>query len=205
MFVFSAMAFPLAQTPSQTPSQTPRSSAPPSTASQAPSAKAGQPSAESTAFVKDAAGGGMTEVRLADLASSQAQRDDVKELAKMIKGDHERANQELKSLASSKQIALPTDLSATQKATVAKFEKLNGAAFDKAYIDEMVKDHRTDIAKFKKHSSDADADLAAFVTKTLPALEKHLSAAEQAQKGGNQAPARNGAPDRSDTAGRSGR
>jgi len=128
----------------------------------------------------------MAEVQLADIAMNKAQRDDVKQLAKMIKEDHEQANKELKSLASSKQVTLPADMSAAKKGMVAKFEKLSGEAFDRAYIADMIKDHRTDIAKFKKHTSDSDADVAAFVTKTLPALEKHLAAAEKAQANGNQ-------------------
>jgi len=133
----------------------------------------------------------MAEVQLAEIAASKAQRDDVKALAKMIKEDHEQANQELKSLASSKQVTLPTAISAAKKATVAKMENLSGAAFDRAYVADMVKDHRTDIAKFKKHTSDADADVAAFVTKTLPALEKHLAAAEKAQANAGASSTRN--------------
>jgi putative membrane protein len=47
-------------------------------------------------------------------------------------------------------------------------------------MDDMVKDHRTDVAEFKKEStSGQDAEVKAFATKTLPTLEEHLSLAEQ--------------------------
>jgi len=225
MLVVSTAAIPLAQTPGQTPSQspgqpsgqnpgqpsaqTPRSSspAPAPSAQSTKTANGAKGSAAAAAFLKDAADGGMAEVQLAEIAASKAQRDDVKALAKMIKEDHEQANQELKSLASSKQVTLPSAISATKKATVAKFENLSGAAFDRAYIADMVKDHRTDIAKFKKHTSDADADVAAFVTKTLPALEKHLAAAEKAQASAGESATRstgNSSGNSSGSGGRSG-
>jgi putative membrane protein len=59
---------------------------------------------------------------------------------------------------------------------------MTGAAFDKAYVDLMVQDHRKDIAEFKQHQNDKDADVQGFVTKTLPALQDHLQRAEQVQR-----------------------
>ncbi len=39
-------------------------------------------------------------------------------------------------------------------------DELSGAEFDRAYVDEMLKDHRTDVAEFRKVSqSSKDADV----------------------------------------------
>ena len=62
--------------------------------------------------------------------------------------DHGKANGELKGLASQKGVTLPAELDAAHKATQAKLAKLSGAAFDRAYMQDMVKDHDKDVAAF---------------------------------------------------------
>jgi len=50
----------------------------------------------------------------------------------------------------------------------------------------MVSDHEKDIKEFKNESKSAkDADLKAFVDKTLPTLEDHLTQAKSAQAAAN--------------------
>ena len=47
-------------------------------------------------------------------------------------------------------------------------------------MQDMVKDHRTDVAEFKKEAaSGKDPEVKAFASKTLPTLEEHLKLAEQ--------------------------
>jgi putative membrane protein len=60
--------------------------------------------------------------------------------------------------------------------------KLDEASFDRAWLEQMVEDHQTDIAAFQKAGkSVTDPDLKNFITKTLPVLQKHLKAVQQAQ------------------------
>jgi putative membrane protein len=88
----------------------------------------------------------------------------------------------LSQIATRKGITIPTSLDAKHQATKDKLSKLSGAAFDKAYMDDMVKDHHTDVAEFRKEStSGSDSDVKAFAAKTLPTLEEHLRLAEQTQ------------------------
>ena len=50
----------------------------------------------------------------------------------------------------------------------------SGAAFDKAYMEDMVKDHDKDVKEFQEASSKAkDPDLKAWIDKTLPTLQEH--------------------------------
>ena len=59
---------------------------------------------------------------------------------------------------------------------------LSGAAFDRAYIDDMVKDHKADIALFEKASrASGDSPLKKFAADKLPTLREHLKMAEEAQ------------------------
>jgi putative membrane protein len=56
-----------------------------------------------------------------------------------------------------------------------KLGGLSGDAFDRAYIDLMVKDHEKDVKEFEKQSTKAkDPDLRAWAAKTLPTLREHL-------------------------------
>jgi putative membrane protein len=92
--------------------------------------------------------------------------------------DHSKANDELKSIAASKGITLPTSLSAKEQATYDRLTKLSGAEFDRAYMKDMVEDHVKDVAMFEKEAKNGkDADVKAFADKTLPTLREHLQMA----------------------------
>jgi putative membrane protein len=133
------------------------------------------------AFVTEAARGGLAEVELGQLASEKASSDQVKQFGQRMVQDHTKANNELKSLAQSKNINLPADLDATSKATRDRLSKLSGPAFDRAYMQDMVTDHRKDVSDFRKESqSGKDAEVKAWAAKTLPTLEEHLKLAEDA-------------------------
>ena len=136
------------------------------------------------AFVMDAAMGGMAEVELGRVASGKAQSDAVKRFAERMVTDHGKINDELKTLAQNKNISLPTDSGAKHKAMKDRLEKLSGAAFDKAYMQEMLTDHRKDVSEFQKESrTGKDPDVKAWATKTLPTLEEHLQLAQSASHG----------------------
>ncbi|HVZ24304.1 MAG TPA: DUF4142 domain-containing protein, partial [Vicinamibacterales bacterium] len=128
---------------------------------------------------KEAAIGGMTEVELGNLAKEKASSDDVKQFGDRMVTDHSKANDELKSWASSNNVTLPTELDAKHKAVRDRLSKLSGAAFDKAYMRDMVQDHKEDVAKFKHESTAAhNPDLKAWAGQTLPTLQDHLKLAQ---------------------------
>ena len=130
-------------------------------------------------FVMDAAKGGLAEVEMGKLAAEKASSPDVKQFGQRMVDDHSKANDELKAVASQKGITLPTELAAADKATLDRLSKLSGEAFDRAYMSDMVKDHKKDVAEFKKEASAGkDADVKAFAGKTLPTLEDHLKMAQ---------------------------
>jgi len=131
------------------------------------------------AFVKEAAIGGLAEVQLGNLANEKASNSDVKQFGERMVTDHSKANDELKQVAQKQNVQLPTDLDAKHKALVARLSKLSGDAFDKAYMKEMLSDHKHDVAAFKKESSSGkDADVKQFASSTLPTLEDHLKLAQ---------------------------
>ena len=130
-------------------------------------------------FLKEAAAGGLAEVELGQLAAEKASNPEVKKFAERMVTDHGKANDQLKELAAQKGIELPTEPSAKHKATKERLSKLSGDEFDKAYMSDMLSDHKKDVAAFRKESTEGkDLLVKEFATKTLPTLEDHLKEAE---------------------------
>lgn len=140
---------------------------------------AGQKASPDHRFVMDAAMGGMAEVELGRLATEKADHADVKQFGQRMIDDHGKANDELKQLAASKDITLPTELDAKHKALRDRLGKLSGAAFDRAYMREMVQDHTRDVAAFDKESKTGkDAQVKEWAGQKLPTLREHLALAK---------------------------
>ncbi len=131
-------------------------------------------------FMTEADMGGMAEVEMGKLAQTKAQDPEVKKFAAMMVTDHTKAGSELKELGKKKDFKPATELDSKHKALMEKLKGLSGADFDKAYVDEMVDDHETDVDLFKSQAeSGKDPDIKAFAAKTLPVLQKHLDAINQ--------------------------
>jgi putative membrane protein len=137
---------------------------------------------EDIEFVLDAAKGGMAEVELGKLAAERAKNDEVKKFAQRMVDDHTKAGDQLKSIAESKGIKLPTEMEAKDRALMNRLQKLNGAAFDRAYMQAMVSDHVKDVSEFKKEANAGrDPQVKSFASSTLPTLEEHLQHARAAR------------------------
>ena len=151
----------------------------------APSSPATAKQSASTAaqdFLKTVSQDNRAEIELGQLAQSKASNDQVKSYAEMLVSDHTKANDEVTSLAQTKSVTLPGDLTAAQKSAKDKLTPLSGAAFDKQYIDAMVRDHQKAVKAFQQQTKATDADVRAFAQKTLPVLQHHLEEAQRLQK-----------------------
>jgi putative membrane protein len=164
----------------QQPTSTPQAPAMGSMGKTADRSMAGALSAADKKFVTEAAIGGMAEVEMGKMAADKASSADVKAFGQRMVDDHSKANDELKAFAAQKSVTLPAALDATHKAKADQMGKLSGAAFDRAYVREMVADHNKDVAAFKHASTTAaDADLKAWAAKTLPTLEAHQTSIKE--------------------------
>ena len=160
-------------TPAQSPTATPKTE----------KATMDKASSADHAFVMKALKGGMAEVELGQLAADKGSTDEVKKFGQRMVTDHSKAGDELKALAQQKNITVPSEIDAKDKATHDRLAKLSGAAFDRAYMQNMLADHRIDVNEFKKEStSGKDPDVKAWAAKTLPTLEEHLKLAQDANK-----------------------
>lgn len=141
-------------------------------------------SKDDSAFVMEAAIGGLMEVQAGQIAQQNAQNQRVKDFGGMMVTDHSKANDELKSYASGHGITLPTELPADKQKHIDAMKNMKGAAFDKHYISMMLDDHKEDVGKFQKQSTSAnDAQLKTWAANTLPVLQKHLDSVQAIKKG----------------------
>jgi putative membrane protein len=129
-------------------------------------------------FIKKAVVGGLAEVQLGTLAVEHAASPDVKQFGQRMVEDHEKANQELMAVVEQKGIAVPTALDCKHRQAADRLAKSDGTAFDRASIQEMVKDHAEDVSLFRTEAQQGkDPELKRLAANTLPTLEEHLNLA----------------------------
>lgn len=134
-------------------------------------------------FLLAAAQGGMTEVKLGELAARNGSRDDVKEFGRMMVKDHTRINEDLRALAAEKGVILADTVDAKHQEELDKMAALTPAGFDEAYIAAMIKGHKTVAKEFKAEAVlTQDPDIKSFLEKSAPVVEGHLKHAAAMNK-----------------------
>lgn len=131
-------------------------------------------------FMTKAASGGMFEVEAARLAQQRAQNPQVKSFADMMVKDHSGANDELRSLAASKNIMLPDSMSSEHMDELRDLREKRGAEFDREYMGTMVDAHETDISLYEDAAENMeDQQVKTFASGKLPTLRQHRDQAQQ--------------------------
>ena len=131
-------------------------------------------------FAREAAEGGIAEVKFGQLAEEKGSSQEVKDFGKRMVTDHTKANDQLKADAAKEKFTLPTDMSKRDQTAYDRLSKLSGPAFDHAYARDMVRDHRADVAEFLNESKHGKQEWTKdFALQTLPTLREHLKQAEE--------------------------
>ena len=105
--------------------------------------------ADAQGFIQAMTIAGLTEVQLGKIATERAVSADVKAFGQMMVKDHSQAGDELKQVASQLKIQPPTQLDQKHKDLVDKLSKLQGAEFDREYINAMVQGHQEVLGKVR--------------------------------------------------------
>ncbi|WP_134090527.1 DUF4142 domain-containing protein [Olivibacter sp. XZL3] len=141
------------------------------------------PALSDTSFVNQAADAGLTEVAVGKLAQEKGVNQAIRDFGKRMVADHSKANEELTTIANRKNWTLPSSPSKAHADHIAMLQTKEGADFDKAFADMMVKDHDKVVKLFENASASlTDTDLKAFAAKTLLILEEHLTLAKNLPK-----------------------
>jgi len=134
-------------------------------------------------FIQKAAMGGLAEVELGTLAQQRASSEQVKSFASHMVRDHVIVSADLKQTVAGKGIQLPSSLDHEHQGDVARLKDLSGLAFDRAYMEQMVDDHKKDVKEFQRAAeSSSDSSIKSFASKTLPTLQEHLRLAESTRE-----------------------
>lgn len=85
-------------------------------------------------FILLAAEGGMMEAQLGQYASQKAESPKVWDLGKLMAGDHSKANEELRGLASRKKTSLPANLSDKTQKEISALKKKKGGSLTRPIL-----------------------------------------------------------------------
>ncbi|WP_368516691.1 DUF4142 domain-containing protein [Rhizobium sp.] len=131
-------------------------------------------------FAQLAAAGGLAEVELGRVAGQKASADPVKQFADRMVQDHSDANGKLKNLADAAKIPLPTEPDADHQVVRDHLDKLNGEAFDRAYIAAQIVDHQKTAQLLAwEISLGEDAEMQRLAGSMLPIVLDHLRQAQE--------------------------
>jgi len=134
-------------------------------------------------FLRKAAGAGMAEVALGQLAAKHGHSERVRKFGQRMVDDHSKANKQLMEIARRKGMTFSAKMGATHQKLMDRLREKRGAAFDREFARHMVRDHKEVVALFKKQARHGkDADLRAFASRTLPTLEDHLKMARRLER-----------------------
>ena len=134
------------------------------------------------AFMQKAIEGNLAEIKVGQLAQQKGASEGVRHFGAVLEQDHSTANSQAMTAASSMGVTPPAEPSAKEQAVYQRLASLSGSKFDKAFVKVMVKDHRKDIAEFKKEAKAGNSPAASYAAASLPTLQKHLRMAESLER-----------------------
>jgi len=149
-------------------------------------AASGQASPMDKTFVGKALQGGMAEVQLAQLTLQKSNNEQVKQFAQKMIDDHTRLGEQMKPVAEQIGVPIPTKVSKKDSKVMAKLQGLSGTAYDQAYIQDMIKDHKQDLSDFQMEASNGqDQTVKDAAQKGSELIAQHLQLVQQLAKDQN--------------------
>ncbi|MGI2904218.1 DUF4142 domain-containing protein [Tolypothrix sp. VBCCA 56010] len=147
-----------------------------------PSTRNSSPSTTSldTEFITKAAQSDMTEIQTSQLALQKSKNKSVRDYAQMMIKHHTESSKELKPIAQSKNVTLPTTIGPENTALLTSLKKVSGSQFDQAYMQGQVQAHTKTDAEYQKYLNQGqDPQLKAFASKIEPVVAQHLQMAQK--------------------------
>jgi putative membrane protein len=133
-------------------------------------------------FMQKIAQENMAKIFLAYLARQNAQNEQVKAYAQQVLEDYGKANAALADIATQQFVELPQSVDPKQQERFEALSQLQGAAFDKAYMEAMLNSQKTDVSRFKQEAAKGNnQSMVDWARQVLPTIE---SSYKEAQKVG---------------------
>ena len=129
-------------------------------------------------FLRDVASANLAEIAAGRLAADKALSPQVRQYGQQMADAHTKANQQAATLAKARGLSLPEAPDAKRQGSAKRLEALSGEDFDRAYMDQRVKDHGHALQALERAATEAqDASVRAFGEAAAPHVRKHLEAA----------------------------
>jgi len=130
-------------------------------------------------FIAEAVRDGLTEIELGRLGVTEASDTRVRELARSLLEEHEKANRELVRLAKQKRLEVPTEIDRERRCLIDDLKGTAAGEFQQAYMKALVKDHQRSISIFLQESrAGEDDDVKDFAGRLLSVLTDHFRLAK---------------------------
>lgn len=129
-------------------------------------------------FLKKAAEGDQSEVTLGNFAAQRGASPGVRDYGRRLASDHGSHLTQVQGLAGRLHVRLPGGMTPDARAAYRRLQGLHGRAFDRAFTQHMVMDHKKDIAAYEAQVHSGDRDTADLARATLPTLREHLHIAQ---------------------------
>jgi len=136
-------------------------------------------SSKDVSLMRELAQANLAEIDTGKLAVSKAKSEPVKQFAQKMVDEHSKMMQEGQQLAAAKGMQMPTSPGVKHEFSKKRLEMGSSDNFDKAYMEQMVADHKQTLDLLKQAQNSGDASLKAFAGKAIPHVEQHLQEAEQ--------------------------
>jgi putative membrane protein len=144
-----------------------------------PGANTGTAVADSVS-IRQAISGNFLEVGLGRTAESRAEDSDVKAFAERMVSEHNSMNDQWAALARKNDMRIELDAGPTGEQVMKRLEGLDGAAFDQAYMAEMIRDHEQDLAAFQRMEASAGSpEVRQLANSGVSTIREHLALARQ--------------------------
>jgi putative membrane protein len=140
----------------------------------------GKYSAWDEQWLQSAIEGDLFEIQGGKVAQQQAASQQVKDYGARLVADHTKSLQDATALAKRLGIEVPTAPTPEQQVILQMTAKLQGDAFDAAYVDAEAKDHQQDISEATDEAQDGfNRAVRKDAAQEIPTLKEHLAIAER--------------------------
>jgi putative membrane protein len=154
----------------------------PTVSAPAPGAKFAMPPLTETdsTFVASQISSNNAEIQAGQLALQRSSNQTVRDYAQKMVTDYSAANGQLIQIASQHGVQTPMGLTPNDQDALTKLAQLDGQAFDRAYIDTMIRAHDTTVLEMNDELKRGLSQyVSAYVQNVRPTVMQHAQLAQQ--------------------------
>jgi putative membrane protein len=124
-------------------------------------------------FLERSAQAHHTELQIATLAITRARDVRIRQLAPHLLRDHEIELGQLARIAEERGVALP-EITEMQQETIERLRELEGDSFDRAFIAQVINEHRDQYGLYRDVSENPNLDIRSYGERRIPSIREHL-------------------------------